>query len=406
MSVRCRSCEHDQLFTVLSLGSTPLANALRDPARLDAAEARYPLDVLACSRCSLAQLAETVPPAVLFADYPYLSSYSDTMLRHAERMAASLVDRHGLGPQSLVVEIGSNDGYLLQYFKNAGVQILGIDPSGPACAAAAARGIPTREAFFGSAVAEELVDDGVRASLICANNVLAHVPDLNDVVGGIRRLLTPDGVVVVETPYLKDLMDRLEFDTIYHEHVFYYSLTALDELFRRHGLTTIDVEHHPLHGGSLRVTATADRSAIAGRAVAAMLTEEASWGVRNSDPYQRFADRVRRAVDGLKAFLLERKRAGRRLAAYGAAAKGAMLMSALGVSDALDFVVDRNPKKQGRCLPGTRLPIFPPEHLLTAMPDDVLLFTWNLTDEILSQQAEYRRRGGSFIVPIPEPRVV
>jgi len=400
----CRSCG-GEVSIVLSLGPAPLANALRSADRLDEAETRYPLDLAVCRRCSLAQLAETVPPAVLFKDYPYLSSFSDTMLRHAEMLAATLVHRYALDSDALVIEIGSNDGYLLQYLRSAGIRVLGIDPARAACARAESRSIPMREAFFGSALADALVREGLRPNAIVANNVMAHVPDLNDVVAGIARLLAPGGVFVMETPYVRDLMEGLEFDTIYHEHVFYYSFTAIDQMLVRHGLRPIDVARVPIHGGSLRVSAAVD-AARASSAVAALLAEEAEWGVRELTTYRTFADRVSAVRVELREFLLARKKAGRRLAAYGAAAKGAMLLSTLGIgSEVLDFVVDRNPRKQGHYLPGTHVPISPPERLLSDMPDDVLLLAWNFADEIQAQQAEYRRRGGTFIVPIPVLRV-
>jgi SAM-dependent methyltransferase len=392
---------------ILSLGRLPLANALRRSDQPERVEPRYPLELVVCEGCSLIQLADTVPPAVLFGDYPYLSSYSDTMLRHSEALARSLAERHALGPVSLVVEIGSNDGYLLQYFKRAGIRVFGIDPAETACAEATARGVPTRQAFFGHAFAESLVrDDHVRGDLIVANNVMAHVPDLNDVLAGIRALLAPGGVFVMETPYVRDLIERVEFDTIYHEHVFYYSLTALVDVLARHGLDVVDVSRIPIHGGSLLVTARADGQSPS-RAVRELLTEEAAWGVRSFDTYRAFGERVASLTAELRDFLVERKQGGRRLAAYGAAAKGAMLLNVLGIGrDVLDFVVDRSPTKQGRYMPGTGLPIYGPERLLTEMPDELLLLTWNLLDEILAQQAEYRRRGGRFIVPIPSPRVI
>lgn len=405
MGVACRGCGKSDLPVVLSLGSTPLANALRSASELDVPDPRYPLDVALCPACALVQLVETVDPAVLFADYAYLSSFSDTMLRHAQAYAERVLQSRALGANALVVEIGSNDGYLLRHFRQAGVAVLGIDPARAAAAAAERVGVPTRTAFFGRDLADQLVGEGIRADVIVANNVMAHVPEINDVVTGVVRLLKDDGVFVIETPYVRDLLDRLEFDTIYHEHVFYYSLTALRALLARHGLRVIDVERVSIHGGSIRVTAAAR-----GRpndAVFAMMEEEAAWRPHDPETYAAFAARVDALRFELSGLLRERKACGRRLAAYGAAAKGTTLLSVIGVGeDVLDFAVDRNPRKQGRYMPGTKVRIYPPEHLLEAMPDDVLLLTWNFRDEIMTQQAEYRRRGGQFIVPIPSPSVM
>lgn len=405
MGVACRGCGKSDLPVVLSLGSTPLANALRSASELDVPDPRYPLDVALCPACALVQLVETVDPAVLFADYAYLSSFSDTMLRHAQAYAERVLQSRALGANALVVEIGSNDGYLLRHFRQAGVAVLGIDPARAAAAAAERVGVPTRTAFFGRDLADQLVGEGIRADVIVANNVMAHVPEINDVVTGVVRLLKDDGVFVIETPYVRDLLDRLEFDTIYHEHVFYYSLTALRALLARHGLRVIDVERVSIHGGSIRVTAAAR-----GRpndAVFAMMEEEAAWRPHDPETYAAFAARVDALRFELSGLLRERKASGRRLAAYGAAAKGTTLLSVIGVGeDVLDFAVDRNPRKQGRYMPGTKVRIYPPEHLLEAMPDDVLLLTWNFRDEIMTQQAEYRRRGGQFIVPIPSPSVM
>ena len=404
MSVACRGCGKANLPVVLSLGSTPLANALRSASELDVPDPRYPLDVALCPACALVQLVETVDPAVLFADYAYLSSVSDTMLRHAQAYAERLLQGRALGANALVVEIGSNDGYLLRHFSQAGVAVLGIDPARAAAAAAERAGVPTRTAFFGRDLADQLAGEGIRADIVVANNVMAHVPEINEVIAGVVRLLKDDGVFVVETPYVRDLLDRLEFDTIYHEHVFYYSLTALRALLARHGLRVLDVERVSIHGGSIRVTAAAR-----GRptdAVFAMMEEEAAWRPHDPQTYAAFAARVDALRFELSGLLRERKASGRRLAAYGAAAKGTTLLSVIGVGeDVLDFAVDRNPRKQGRYMPGTKVRIYPPEHLLEAMPDDVLLLTWNFGEEIMTQQAEYRRRGGQFIVPIPSPSV-
>ena len=407
MTGGCRACGSPDVAVILSLGPMPLANALRRTDQLQTAEPRYPLDLAICLRCTLVQLAHTVPPSALFEDYPYLSSYSETMLRHAEALARSLIERHRLGPDALILEIGSNDGYLLQYFRRAGLRVLGVDPAATACRVAEAVGVPTRRAFFGQAFADALVQgERARAAVVLANNVMAHVPDLHDVLSGIRTVLAPDGVFVMETPHVSMLLQRNEFDTIYHEHVFYYSLTALTALLAGHGLTVVDVASIPIHGGSLRVTASPAAAPVS-PAVRECLDEETRWGVRDLGPYRAFAARVAALRTELRECLIGRKRRGYRLAAYGAAAKGATLLNAIGVGrDVLDFVVDRNPGKQGRYLPGTGLPVRPAEQLLADMPDEVLLLTWNLADEILAQEAEYRQRGGRFIIPIPSPRIV
>jgi SAM-dependent methyltransferase len=405
MIANCRSCGSEDVRTVFSLELAPLANRLSDGEREARSEPRYPLDMCLCAECALLQLGEAPPPGEIFSDYPYLSSFSDTMIEHARELADTVIREYSLDGVAPVVEVGSNDGYLLQHFARAGVPTLGIDPAEAACELAAERGIETRREFFGEAVADGLAREGFSPRVIVANNVMAHVPDPNDVVAGVRRLLAPDGVFVIETPYIRDLIERLEFDTIYHEHLFYYSLTSLSALLGRHGLGNIDVARVPIHGGSLRVFARAGsgRSPAAAR----LLAEEADWGVSDPETYCGFSRRVDERLRALRELLVARRREGRRLAAYGAAAKGVMLLNALDVgTELLDFVVDRNPKKQGRRLPGSGLEIRPPEDLLTEMPDDVLLLAWNVGDEVIDQQAEYRRRGGTFIVPLPELRIV
>lgn len=402
----CRSCGQTDLSEILSLGKTPLANSLLTPERLGEPEPAFPLDLAYCPGCTLVQITESVPPETLFREYLYFSSFSDTMLRHAQAAAESLIRRRDLDGNSLVVEIASNDGYLLQYFARAGVPVLGIEPARNIAVVAEERGIRTLAEFFTADLAGELAGRGERADVILANNVMAHVPDINGVVAGIGTLLKPGGVFVMETPYVKDMLDHLEFDTIYHEHLFYYSLTALEQLFRRHGLAAVDVERIPIHGGSLRVTAAhtgAERSA----AVSALLDEEAAWGVGERSAYDGFADRVWTLRADLRALLGSLKADGKRLAAYGASAKGSTLLNFCGIgAETLDFVADRSTVKQGRYTPGTHLPICPPEKILEAMPDYVLLLTWNFADEILAQQQEYRRGGGRFVLPVPDVRVV
>lgn len=407
-SPRCRSCGADELVSILDLGQTPLANSLLTREQLDGVESVYPLELVLCRACTLVQITETVPAEILFRNYVYFSSFSDTMLRHAESLVGTLLPERRLGPASLAIEIASNDGYLLQFYKRAGVPVLGIEPAiNVARLAEAQRGVRSISEFFDEKLARQLAARGERADVLHAHNVLAHVADLNGFVSGIHHVLGDEGLAVIEVPYIRDLVDACEFDTIYHEHLCYFSLTALTTLFRRHELEIVAVERVPIHGGSLRLRVARAEQAVQQQSVSDLLEEERVWGAGHPAVYEKFANSVERLKREVVGLLKELQRNGCRIAAYGAAAKGSTLLNYFKIgTETLDFIADRSTHKQGLYMPGVHVPIVAPHRILEHMPDYLLLLTWNFAEEILEQQAAYRQRGGRFIIPVPEVRMV
>jgi SAM-dependent methyltransferase len=404
-AVACRSCAGAALTPVFDLGTQPLANAYRRPADTGP-EPRYPLGLLLCERCALVQLTGSVDPRAMFDDYPYFSSYSASMVEAMRELAGQVSAEWALGPGDLVVDIGSNDGYLLRHYRELGVRVLGIDPARNVTTTAVEAGIPTLVAYFGTEAAAEARAAHGPAGVIHANNVMAHVPDVNDFTAGLAHLLADDGVIIVESPYVVDLVAGCEFDTIYHEHVFYYSMTSMIALLRRHGLTVTGVEHLPVHGGSLRYSIRRVTDAES-PAVRQLLAREAAAGIARPAYYRVLDDQVSRIRPRLIGLLTDLRARGARIAAYGAAAKGTVLLNHFGITTGLvDAVIDRNPHKQGQLMPGARIPIVDPGYLTVARPTHVLLLVWNLLDEVVRQQTDYFRDGGRFIVPLPEPRVI
>ena len=401
---RCLFCREPLRQTLVDLGMSPLCESYVSLEQLNQMEPFYPLHVRVCGNCFLAQVEEYVSAENIFSDYAYFSSYSDSWVEHARRYCEQMTGRFGLSERSLVVEVASNDGYLLQHFVAAKIPVLGIEPAANVAAVAVQKGIPTLVNFFGVNTARELVAEGKRADLLLGNNVLAQVPDINDFVAGLKILLAPDGVITIEFPHLMRLMQENQFDTIYHEHFSYFSFITAEKIFAAHGLTLFDVEELKSHGGSLRIFArhAEDNSKPISARVNELRAREEAAGYTRIETYQSFAEQVKETKRALLDFLIKAKRAGKQIAGYGAPGKGNTLLNYCGIrTDFVDYTVDRSPHKQGKFLPGTHIPIHSPDRIRETKPDYLLILPWNLKDEIMKQNEYIREWGGQFVVPIP-----
>ena len=404
----CRFCGTPLHHTFADLGASPLANSYLTADQLEKMEPFYPLHVYVCNTCLLVQLPVWQSAEEIFSDYAYFSSYSESWLRHAQEYTRMMIDRFGFDSRSSIIEIASNDGYLLRYFKESGIPILGIEPAGNVAKAARDAGIPTLVKFFGSKTAEELSAAGTYADLLIGNNVLAHVPDVNDFIKGMKIVLKPGGIITMEFPHLMRLMDETQFDTIYHEHFSYFSLLTVEKMFSGHGLTLFDVEELPTHGGSLRIFVrhAEDASKPVGRRVIDLRGREEAAGFSRMEHYFSFSERVKETKRKILTFLIEAKRSGKSVAGYGAPAKGNTLLNYCGIrSDFIDYTVDRSPHKQGHYLPGVHIPIYGPDRVRETRPDYLVILPWNLREEIMEQMSYIRSWGGRFVVFVPGVKV-
>jgi hypothetical protein len=408
MTSKCRHCGSALKASFCNLGTSPFANSLIEPQDTSAAEKHYPLELFLCSNCLLVQLDAFETPDAIFSNYSYFSSFSDTWVAHARRYVEKVCNEYKFDQNSQVVEIASNDGYLLKEFVARKIPALGIEPAVNVAQVAQDAGVPTINKFFGSALARELVGQGLGADLIIANNVLAHVPELNDFVGGFKILLKAKGVLTIEFPHLLRLMEGVQFDTVYHEHFSYFSFLAAEKLMASHGLQIFDIERLETHGGSLRLYVTHQENAVGhGPGVSSLREEELGAGLLGIDGYRKFPDMVRKVRRKLLRFLLDAEENGKVVVGYGAPAKAVTLLSYCGVgADLLQFTVDRSPHKQGRLLPGSRLPIYEPDRIREVKPDYILIFPWNIKDEIINQLSYARSWGAKFVVPIPEVTII
>jgi SAM-dependent methyltransferase len=398
----CRFCSAPLRRVFVDLGMSPVSNSFVKPENAAKQEPRFPLKALVCDECKLVQIEPFGKPDEIFDDYVYFSSFSESWLRHAEHYATAMIEQLNLTAESLVIEIASNDGYLLQYFKRAGIQVLGIEPAHTVAKAAIAKEIPTRIQFFGTETARQLADEGLRADLLIGNNVLAHVPDLNDFVAGMKIALKPGGTITMEFPHLMQLIENAQFDTIYHEHFSYFSFLTVSRVFEKAGLQVFDVEEIPTHGGSLRIYARHPNGEKISPRARELLERETAKGYHTTAAYEGFVEKCERVRADLLAFLEKEKAAGKRIAAYGAAAKGNTLLNYCGAGkDLIEFVADANPHKQNLLLPGTHIPVVAPSKIKDAKPDYVLILPWNLRDEIADKMSGIRAWDGKFIVAVP-----
>lgn len=410
MDTNCRNCATPLKQVFCDLGMAPFSNAFIRPGQADQAEHFYPLCTYVCHKCRLVQTQDFGRPEKIFDDnYAYYSSYSESWLAHAKRYSEEMTARFGLNGKSRVIEIASNDGYLLQYFKQRDIPVLGIEPAANVAKVAQAAGIRTLLNFFGTATAAELAGNGMQADLLLGNNVLAHVPDINDFVAGLKILLKPQGVITMEFPHLARMMEKNQFDTIYHEHFSYFSFTTAEKIFAKHGLTLFDVEELPTHGGSLRIFAGHSdvRDVRVSSQVARLHKYERESGLNRMETYAHFDDRVRAVKHALLQFLIRARRQGKSVVGYGAPAKGNTLLNYCGIrTDFLDYTVDASPHKQGCLLPGTRIPVYHPDKIRQTKPDYLLVLPWNIRDEVISQMSYIREWGGQFVIPIPRIDIV
>jgi len=404
----CRFCKAPLAYSFVDLGMSPLANSFLRREKLYQKECFYPLHVFVCGECFLVQLSALLAPDQIFSDYAYFSSYSETWLKHAQDYVENMVERFGFDAGSQVIEIGSNDGYLLRYFKKMGVPVLGVEPAKNVAKVAQAANIPTMVKFFGLETAKDIIKEGIQADLLVANNVLAQAPELNDFVHGLKILLKPHGIVTIEVPHLVKLMDENQFDTIYHEHFSYFSFITLQRVFAEHGLIIFDVEQLPTHGGSLRLYGrhADDETKSITTSVEDLRGRELQAGLNLLETYATFAPRVQKTKRKLLEFLIQAKRSGKSIVGYGAPAKGNTLLNYCGIrSDFIDYTVDRSPHKQNHYLPGTHIPIYHPDRIKDTRPDYVLILPWNLKNEIMQLMQHIRQWGGRFVVPIPKVEV-